>query len=134
MNIKPNYIPELPEDKSKWDWPMVKAAIRKMLNAVRLQMAELNSDDPVIDNLIRTGKLQNFHEHHVRSRQKDSERRLSEEGSRDSGGPNILKIARQMVSKNAEYKLYKHHEMKSGNDKDDDVDIILPGTAQEFDD
>lgn len=133
LDIPPKIKPlDLPEDETKRDWEYVSGTVKRILQEVRVQIAELHKDDPVVDDIIKAGKLRqgsNFHHNQTR---KHGGSATSFETTGTGTGPSVLKIARMMANnKNAEYTLLKQHQYHHGQGgkpaaNKDDVEIILP--------
>lgn len=107
--IVPNVTIELPQDPQKRNWKVVDNQIKKALPQIRAQMAELHKNDPAVCELLTGGK---FGKKRRRKKKDDVE------------GPNVLKLAKMMEQREAEYKLLKQRDTMVS--QRDDVKIILP--------
>ncbi|ODM94038.1 hypothetical protein Ocin01_12635, partial [Orchesella cincta] len=99
MGIAPKFKVDIRKDAVPREWGYINSLIKKILHDVRIQMAELHRDDPLVNDLLRSGKL------HKKSRR------------RSSAGPSVLKIAKMIQKEHSEYKLLSHHQ-HHGNETD----------------
>lgn len=140
LGVTPRVKIEIPEDANRRDWAFVDSAVKRVLQEIRLQIAELHRDDPLVHDLLKSGKLQAQSRHGRRnSRLRNSNTSVGTTGT----NPSVLHIAKMMSSKNAEYKLLKNHQHQhhhhhgtrthyEGGGKDD-VDVILPEPDLRYD-
>ncbi len=139
LGVTPRVKFDIPEETNRQDWTFVDSTVKKILQEIRLQIAELHRDDPLVQDLLKSGKLQ-AESHHGRrnSRRGNSITSIGTAG----GSQSVLHIAKMMSSKNAEYKLLKNHQhhhhhhgtrANSEGGGKDDVDVILPEPDLRFD-
>ncbi|CAL8139858.1 unnamed protein product [Orchesella dallaii] len=110
LGIAPKFTVNIQKDSVPREWDYVNSLINRVLHDVRIQMAELHQDDPLVKDLLRSGKL------HKTLKKKSSP------------AASVLKIAKMIQKEHSEYKLLTQHH-HHGNETDNtggDMEIILP--------
>jgi len=125
LGITPKvHVDAVPSNPDKVNFTHLNNQIKKALQDVRIQVAQLHREDPLVSAILNSGKL---------GRLRDDKKK--KQGSATSTSePTLLKIA-EMMKESSQYKLLKKRPSRDteGSGRDD-VEIILPepGSRNDF--